>query len=196
MKVGIAGYFVRFPSQLGYLLTRREAARWTRRRAKLTPLQRKLHALIVQNLVRSPEPMTAEVLAQLSDESEADVQAAIDNLHTWLGFIALNEAGAVEWAYPVTVTSTHHELTLDSGERMTPACAADAVAVLYVLGRLQGCSMSATLRTRCAQSGRPMQMRVDSDLNIESLTPGADPVVSLPLVNFRKLRLTVIYDAL
>ena len=30
-------------------------------------------------------------------------------------------------------------------------------------------------------------MRVDSDLNIESLTPGAHPQDSVPLVNFRKL---------
>ncbi len=196
MKIAVAGYFVRFPGALGRFMTRREAARWTRRRAKLSPLQRRLHAIVVENLVRSADPLTATAVAKLADEPEADVAAALENLHTWLGFIALNDDGAVEWAYPVTVADTPHRLTLDTGEQITPACAADAVAALYVQSRLQGRPLSATLLTTCAQSGRALEMRVDSDLNIEVQTPGATPVVSVPLVNFKKLGLTVIYDAL
>ena len=77
-----------------------------------------------------------------------------------------------------------------------PACAADAIAALYVQGRLRGETLAATLDTQCAQSGRALKMRVDSDLHVEVLTAGASPVVSVPLVDFKNLGLTVIYDAL
>ena len=112
----------------------------------------------------------------------------LDDQRVYDAYVA-SRSGA--WA-----ADTPHRLTLDTGEQITPACAADAVAALYVQSRLQGRPLSATLLTTCAQSGRALEMRVDSDLNIEVQTPGATPVVSVPLVNFKKLGLTVIYDAL
>lgn len=63
-------------------------------------------------------------------------------------------------------------------------------------GRILERSLTATLRTECAQSGRALEMTVDSDLNIDLRTQGATPVVSIPLINFKKLGLKVIYDAL
>ena len=63
-------------------------------------------------------------------------------------------------------------------------------------GRLSKRTLSATLRTECAQSGRTLQFRVDSDLAVELLTEGAQPVISLPVNNFKKLGVKVIYDAL
>ena len=53
-----------------------------------------------------------------------------------------------------------------------------------------------TLRTTCAQSGQVLEMVVDSDLQVELLTQAAKPVVSLPLIDFKKLGLEFIYDAL
>ena len=52
------------------------------------------------------------------------------------------------------------------------------------------------MTTECAQTSRPLEMVVDSDLQVELLTEGAEPVVSIPLIDFKKLGLKVIYDAL
>ena len=49
------------------------------------------------------------------------IEQALADLHTWLGFIALDDRGAVEWAYPVTVANTPHHLAFESGERMSGA---------------------------------------------------------------------------
>ncbi len=63
-------------------------------------------------------------------------------------------------------------------------------------GQLRNRSLTATLTTECAQTGRPLEMVVDSDLRVELRSEGAQPVVSIPLINFKKLGLKVIYDAL
>ncbi len=63
-------------------------------------------------------------------------------------------------------------------------------------GQLRNQSLTATLTTECAQTSRPLEMVVDSDLQVELLTEGAEPVVSIPLIDFKKLGLKFIYDAL
>ena len=56
--------------------------------------------------------------------------------------------------------------------------------------------MAANLRTECAQTGRPLEMRVDSELGVQLHSLGASPCVCIPLVNFRKLGVDVIYEDL
>lgn len=63
-------------------------------------------------------------------------------------------------------------------------------------GKLSNRTLSATLTTECAQSGQTLRFRVESDLAVELLTEGAQPVISVPLNNFKKLGVKVIYDAL
>ena len=121
MKLSIGRYLLPVPSALVRFMTKREADRWARKRAKLTPLQRKLHTLIVRDLPGSAEPLSAATIAERAGEPVTDVAPALADLHSWLGFIALDDSGAVEWAYPVTVADTPHHLAFESGERMTAA---------------------------------------------------------------------------
>lgn len=121
MKLSLGGRLLAVPRTLVRYLTIREAGHWARRRAQLTPLQQKLHAIVVRDLAGSAEPLAAATIAERAEEPVADVKQALANLHTWLGFIALDDTGAVEWAYPVTVADTPHHLAFESGERMTAA---------------------------------------------------------------------------
>ena len=122
MKLSIGGFLVPVPGSLVRFLTRREAARWARRRAKLTPLQRKLHAVVVRELPGSHGSLPAQTIADVAKEPLASVTSALENLQTWLGFIALDQNGAVDWAYPMTVAANSpHHLAFESGERMTGA---------------------------------------------------------------------------
>ena len=63
-------------------------------------------------------------------------------------------------------------------------------------GRLSNRTLAATLRTECAHSGQTLDFRVDSNLAVELLTTRAAPVISIPVNNFKKLGVKVIYDAL
>jgi len=51
-----------------------------------------------------------------------------------------------------------------------------------VYGRLQKKELSFTINAECANSGRQMEIELDSELNINNVTDGADPMFCLPIV--------------
>ena len=50
-------------------------------------------------------------------------------------------------------------------------------------GRLQDKDLEYTIHSACANSGRPIEIAVDSDLNIGQVTEGARPMYSMALMN-------------
>ncbi len=48
----------------------------------------------------------------------AQVETILDELEQQLLFLVRNEAGAVSWAFPVTVEPTPHQLDFSTGERL------------------------------------------------------------------------------
>jgi hypothetical protein len=56
-----------------------------------------------------------------------------------------------------------------------------------VQGRLREEKLSATIETECAHCQKPFQLEIDSELNIQIQTPGADPVLFIPMVDFERL---------
>lgn len=69
------------------------------------------------------------------------------------------------------------------------------MAVPFVQGRLAGRTRRAQINTACACCGEVIRFDLDSDLGYQMITPGARPLVSAPLVNFRKLMAPSIIDA-
>ncbi|MCP4659268.1 MAG: hypothetical protein GY856_27985 [bacterium] len=51
------------------------------------------------------------------------------------------------------------------------------------------------ITTECAHCAQPMQLEIDSELRYRVVEEGAEPLVFLPLVNFRKLTDPSIIDA-
>ncbi len=88
VKLSIGNQLVPVPRALVLYLTRREADRWARIRARLTPLQRKLHAMIVRDLPGAGAALTAATVAERAEETLDDVEQALAPLHSALGFIA------------------------------------------------------------------------------------------------------------
>jgi hypothetical protein len=64
----------------------------------------------------------------------------------------------------------------------------DAIALPFVQGQLTGRDLVAVIDTACAHCSRPMRIEISSGLGYRVTTPDADPVVSLPLVNFKRLK--------
>jgi hypothetical protein len=64
----------------------------------------------------------------------------------------------------------------------------------FVQGHLRREPLTVTFRSECAHCSRPLAMRIDSDLGYDITTPGAVPLVFLPLVNFAKLKADSIID--
>ena len=76
---------------------------------------------VVEELPRSGQPLPPAVIAQGLKLPVGRVNTILDDLEKHLTFLVRNEAGAVAWAYPVTVEPTPHELTFNSGERLYAA---------------------------------------------------------------------------
>lgn len=55
-------------------------------------------------------------------------------------------------------------------------------------GQLTGRDVAAVIDTACAHCSRPMRIEISSRLGYRVTTAEADPVISMPLVNFKRLR--------
>jgi hypothetical protein len=75
----------------------------------------------VRELARRGEPLSPQIIAGELDLPLERTQAILDDLERHLFFLVRNQAGAVVWAYPVTVTRTPHPLTFSTGEQVYAA---------------------------------------------------------------------------
>jgi hypothetical protein len=63
-----------------------------------------------------------------------------------------------------------------------------------VYGSLQDKDLTFTINTKCAFSGREIQIEIDSGLHITSMTEGAAPMYSMALINTDKMKEMSIVD--
>lgn len=122
------------------------------------------------------------------------VQAIVEELERRLFFLVRDEAGDIAWAFPVTAERTPHEMQLSTGELVFGACAEDTFAAAFVLGRLLGRKLTVDIRSICAQSGRPLRLKVASDLSWRVDTRNAQPLLFTPHVDWSKLTAPNIID--
>jgi hypothetical protein len=64
-----------------------------------------------------------------------------------------------------------------------------------VQGQLRQEHLSFRIETECAHCGQPIAIEIDSELKYTVLTPGAEPVIFAPLVDFERLKDPSIIDA-
>jgi len=118
----IAGsVMVPVPALLWRRAVAQQARAMTGMLARLSADHQRVRSFVVQALPAVGEPLTAaHIAAQLALPPER-VSRILDDLDKGMVFVARDEAGAVSWAYPVTVDATPHHLTFKTGERMTAA---------------------------------------------------------------------------
>jgi len=63
-----------------------------------------------------------------------------------------------------------------------------------VQGRLQDRNLEYTIHSSCSNSGRPIEIVIDSDLNISSMTQGSTPFYSMALMDTEKMKEKSIID--
>ena len=82
---------------------------------------RSVHHCVVRELPVVGEPISPEFIADKLDLPSGRVKDILDDLEGRLTFLFRNDAGAVVWAYPVTVDKTPHHLTFSTGEQLYAA---------------------------------------------------------------------------
>lgn len=87
----------------------------------MTASHHRVRDLAVVELARSGAPLPPELFAARLDLPLAEVKTILDELERHMTFLYRNAAGAVAWAYPVTVDATPHHVTFSTGEQIYAA---------------------------------------------------------------------------
>ena len=82
---------------------------------------RDVHRFVVEELPRFGAPLPADVIAERLQIPLDRLSTLLDELEARKGFLFRDRAGAVAWAYPVTVELTPHRITFSSGEQLYAA---------------------------------------------------------------------------
>ncbi len=73
---------------------------------------------VVEQIARRGATLPPESIARDLELAPERVTAILDELEKNLFFLVRDDAGAVEWAYPVTAAPTPHHLVFSTGERL------------------------------------------------------------------------------
>ncbi len=87
----------------------------------MTEAHHRVRYFVVKELPRVGEALSPEYIGQALKLSLEQTAAILDELEKNLFFLVRNEAGAVTWAFPVTVEPTPHPITFSSGEKLYAA---------------------------------------------------------------------------
>ena len=88
------------------------------RLAFMTAEHHRVRYFVVRELPRAGTALTPEIIAGALSLAENRVRQILADLERKLFFLWRDEAGAVAWAYPVTVDRTPHVIRFSSGERL------------------------------------------------------------------------------
>jgi hypothetical protein len=76
---------------------------------------------VVSELPRVGKPLSPEYIARELDLPNKPLKTILDELEEHMTFLFRDQAGAVTWAYPVTVDVTPHRVAISSGEQVYAA---------------------------------------------------------------------------
>jgi hypothetical protein len=194
--IGQGTGFERKPLEEWLSAVRRGTENMKPRLSFMTAEHHAVRNFVVTGLARLNRPLPPQEIASRVGLTLSRVQEILAELERRLFFLVRNQSGEVAWAFPITSDRTPHELQYSTGERTFGACAEDAFAAPFVLGRLLGRRLDVALQTRCRQSCREMCLTVGSDRTWRVETEGADHVLLfVPSVNWEEFRGENIIDA-
>jgi hypothetical protein len=119
--LGLGRFFLRIPRPIWQQEVARSAWASEKSLAFMTADHHKVRDFVVREMPRIAEPIPPERIAQDLGMELGQVASILDDLEKNLTFLFRDRAGAVIWAYPVTVEKTPHRITFSSGEQIYAA---------------------------------------------------------------------------
>ncbi|MBI5567340.1 MAG: hypothetical protein HY870_20745 [Chloroflexi bacterium] len=89
--------------------------------AFMTADHHRVRNFVVTELPIAGRPLSPELIAARLNLLLDRTNALLDDLERHLTFLFRDEAGGVEWAYPVTAARTPHRFTANTGESLYAA---------------------------------------------------------------------------
>jgi len=186
--------FERKPAVEWQAAVRRATDKMRQRLDFMTAAHHAVRTYVVRGLAQLQKPHPIVEIAAHVQLTASQVQSIVEELERELFFLASNRAGDVAWAFPLTAHQTAHELKLSTGQDTFGACAEDAFAAAFVLGRLFRRPLHVDIRSVCGQSGRPLHLKVSSDLSWRSQSKNAKHLLFVPSLDWETFRAPNIID--
>jgi hypothetical protein len=121
LLLGLGRFLLRIPRPIWQQEVARSVRASEKSLAFMTADHHKVRDFVVREMPRIAKPISPERIAQDLNMELDQVIPILDVLEENLTFLYRNQAGAVIWAYPVTVEPTPHRITFNSGEQIYAA---------------------------------------------------------------------------
>jgi len=118
--LGVGRKMVPVPTKLWQALARHEVA-GSGGHDFMTRDHHRVRDSAVLELPRAARPLPPAFFGERLGLPVERVVSILDELEAGMTFVFRDEAGAVTWAYPVTVDRTPHQVTFESGEEVYAA---------------------------------------------------------------------------
>ena len=113
--LGMGGLFIPIPSFIWRRLVAKTASDAEDNLNFMSADHHKVRDFVVTQIPQVDEPISTAAIAENLDMRVEDANRIIDELERGMTFLYRSRPEGVTWAYPVTVDSTPHRVTFNSG---------------------------------------------------------------------------------
>ena len=83
--------------------------------------EQRIHHFLVKHMAAAKEPISAELISEELGISLEEAEKAIDKLEVLKTFLYRSDGRGINWAYPLSLEDTGHNMTASTGERFSAA---------------------------------------------------------------------------
>jgi hypothetical protein len=121
MLMGIGKFMVPIPQLVASKGLEKGASGARAKADLLSSEERRIHHFIVNRMAETKTPLTAEQVGKELDLPADRVEATIDKLEELKTFLYRSDGKGINWAYPLSLEDTGHQMTDSTGERFFAA---------------------------------------------------------------------------
>lgn len=121
MFMGIGKFMVPIPLMISNRGLKKGVSGAKAKARLLSEDERKVHHFVVKVMATAKEPITAELISQELGLSLETVEKIIDKLESLKTFLYRSGGKEINWAYPLSLDNTGHEMTGSTGEKFSAA---------------------------------------------------------------------------
>lgn len=121
MFMGIGRFMIPIPQMVSKRGLDKGASGARAKAELLSEEERQVHYFIVKKMAVAKEPITAELVSEELGIEVNRVEEIIDKLEGLKTFLYRSDGKGINWAYPLSLDNTGHEITASTGERFFAA---------------------------------------------------------------------------
>lgn len=121
MYVGVSRFMFPVPRALSAIGMGKSVAGARAKADLLSEEERRIHHFVVRELAVAKAPVTPELIGERLEIPVERVVAAVDKLEAMMTFLYRENSDGINWAYPLSLQDTGHEITASTGDRFFAA---------------------------------------------------------------------------